>query len=105
MRSEWKDKKADEMTLEEARQAVKDLREIVADRLEPVNKSAEEKEPQNTISDYYKEAPPLGIKPAWLFYEPRIKELGEAISRYAEINNHNNHIISKLNKILTSVKK
>ena len=35
------------------------------------------------------EKPPIGVMPSWVFYEKRIKELGEAISRYSNVNPNN----------------
>ena len=38
------------------------------------------------LSARYNKKPPLGVKPAYLNAYPRIKELAEAIARYADDN-------------------
>lgn len=60
----WKEKKAEEMTLEQAREAVKALRKVVKDDWKP------------TFTK-----PPLGCKPAFISSSERIKELSDAIER------------------------
>ena len=73
----WQDKKVEDMTLEEAREAVKTLRKIVALRItEPVS--------DNKMKDDWKPTftkPPLGCKPACVASVERMKELSGAISR------------------------
>lgn len=87
----WEEKKADEMTLDEAREAVKTLRKIVALRItEPVsdNKMKDEWKPTFT-------KPPLGCKPACVASVERMKELAEAISRQLESDTVNEQLIKR----------
>ena len=88
---DWQDKKVEDMTEEQCREAVKELRE----KLLTENKSVEENMAQTGLwenpSKAYKEAmdewklaykkPPLGCKPSWVSSCERIKELSEAITR------------------------
>jgi hypothetical protein len=91
---DWQDKKVEDMTEEQCREAVKELR----GKLLTENKSAEEIMARTGLwenpSEAYKEAmdrltayepmykkPPLGCKPSWISSCERIKELSEAITR------------------------
>lgn len=84
----WMDKKTDEMTLEEARKAVEDLRHIVARRITEPVKNDDEWKPK------YKE-PPLGCKPAQLVCTDRIKIVADAISRYADSPKFNSQLVRR----------
>lgn len=73
----WMDKKADDMTLDELRQAVKDMRKFLAqDTVGNMKRT-------DLFSDDAKK-PPLGCRPAWLISRERILELSEAIERWAK---------------------
>ena len=91
----WQDKKVEDMTEEQLREAVKELRAKLLSTTE--SKSVEEnmartrlftdkeireaiKETRDKMKPIYKE-PPLGCKPSWLSSCERIKELSEAIIR------------------------
>lgn len=93
---DWQDKKVEDMTDEQCREAVKELRGKVLSTTE--NKSVEENMAQTGLwenpSKAYKEImdsltaheslykkPPLGCKPSWISSCERIKELSEAIIR------------------------
>lgn len=73
----WEEKKVEDMTLEEARKAVKTLRKALMLRItEPVS--------DNDLKDDWKpvfKKPPLGCKPACVASVERMKELSGAISR------------------------
>lgn len=80
---DWQDKKVEDMTEEQCREAVKELR----GKLLTENKSAEENMAHEETTDrttsykpiYIK--PPLGCMPSWISSCERIKELSEAITR------------------------
>lgn len=95
---DWQDKKIIDMTEEQLREAVKELR----GKLLTEGKSAEENMAQTGLwenpSKAYKEAmdnitayeplykkPPLGCKPSWISSCERIKELSEAITRNIDV--------------------
>ena len=92
---DWYDKKVEDMTEEQCREAVKELRKKLLSTIE--SKSAEEnmartrlftdkeiregiKEARDKWKLTYKK-PPLGCKPSWVSSCERIKELSEAITR------------------------
>ncbi len=70
----WQDKKVEDMTDEQCREAVKELRKKVLSA-----ESTEETQEKSWKPVYNK--PPLGCKPSWLSSCERIKELSEAIIR------------------------
>lgn len=82
---DWKDKRADEMTPEQAREAVTELRRIVLERItEPVSDAYEimrsttlwDENTINKLKDDWKPTftkPPLGCKPAFISSSERIK--------------------------------
>ena len=72
---DWQDKKVEDMTEEQCREAVKELRGKVLSTAE----STEETQEKSWKPVYNK--PPLGCKPSWVSSCERIKELSEAISR------------------------
>jgi len=74
---DWQDKKVEDMTEEQCREAVKELRE----KLLTENKSAEENMAQTELWKPMYKKPPLGCKPSWVSSCERIKELSEAITR------------------------
>lgn len=97
---DWQDKRVEDMTEEQLREAVKDLRKKlgISHLLTTEGRSAEENMVQTGLwedaSEPYKETmdnlptcepvykkPPLGCKPSWLSSCERIKELSEAIIR------------------------
>lgn len=104
---DWQDKKVEDMTDEQLREAVKELRE----KLLTENKSAEEIMAQTELenpSKEYKEAmdrltayepiydePPLGCKPAQLVCTDRIKIVADAISRYADSPKFNSQLVRR----------
>lgn len=71
---DWQDKKVEDMTVEQCKEAVKELR----GKLLIENKSAEHKD-EEWKPVYNK--PPLGCKPSWVSSCERIVELSEAITR------------------------
>lgn len=82
--ADWHDKKVEDMSFEEAKQAVIDLRKMLLESFNSKNHSTEE---QTEWKSAYKR-PPLGCKPSWLSSGERIRELSEAITRNME-NPHN----------------
>lgn len=105
---DWQDKKVEDMTGEQLREAVKELRE----KLSTENKSVEENMAQTGLwensSKEYKEAmdrlaayepiydePPLGCKPAQLVCTDRIKVVADAISRYADSPKFNSQLVRR----------
>ena len=116
---DWYDKKAEDMTYEQAIEAVKALRSVVASRItyesnaeenlmksglytyeeakkitERVNKKHEEIVEKNEWKADYKK-PPLGCKPAQLVCTDRIKIVADAISRYADSPNFNSQLVKR----------
>lgn len=103
----WKEKKAEDMTLEEAREAVKTLRKALMLRVtEPVSDAYENMKltgfwDENTINkmkDDWKPTftkPPLGCKPACISSVERMQELAEAISRQLESDTVNEQLIKR----------
>lgn len=89
----WEEKKAEEMTHEQAIEAVKALRKVVIERItEPVSDAYEnmrltklwDENTINKLKDDWKPTfmkPPLGCKPAYVSSSERIKELSDAIAR------------------------
>lgn len=75
---DWQDKKVEDMTEEQCREAVKELRGKL---LSPTVKSAEENMAQTELWKPMYNKPPLGCKPSWISSCERIKELSEAITR------------------------
>ena len=74
----WQDKKVEDMTIEEAREAVLALRKcLVAGTTEHISK------------------PPLGCKPACISSVERMQELAEAISRQLESDIVNEQLIKR----------
>jgi len=107
---DWQDKKVEDMTEEQCRKAVKELRGKVLSTTE--NKSVEENMAQTGLwenpSKAYKEAmdrltayepiydePPLGCKPAQLVCTDRIKVVADAISRYADSPKFNSQLVRR----------
>lgn len=91
MSDEWMDLKAEDMTHEQAVEAVKELRKRM---LYCVKENMAQKGLWKDASEAYKETmdsltayepiykkPPLGCKPSWVSSCERIKELSEAITR------------------------
>jgi len=70
----WQDKKVEDMTDEQCREAVKELRKRVLSA-----ESTEETQEKSWKPVYNK--PPLGCKPSWVSSCERITELSEAITR------------------------
>lgn len=79
----WMDKKVEDMSFEEARQAVTELREMLVELMTSKNHSTEE---QTEWKSAYKK-PPLGCNPSWLSSSERIGELTRAITRNIESPN------------------
>ena len=71
---DWQDKKVEDMTEEQCREAVKELRKKVLSA-----ESTEETQEKSWKPVYNK--PPLGCKPSWISSCERIAELSEAITR------------------------
>lgn len=114
----WQDKKVEDMTDEQCREAVKELREKLLSTTE--SKSAEENMVQTGLredaSEIYKEImdnlptnepmykkPPLGCKPSWLSSCERIEELSEAITR--DVNGAVTRDANGVHKDTSNVKK
>jgi len=119
---DWQDKRVEDMTEEQLREAVKDLRKKlgISHLLTTENKSAEENMAQTGLwensSKEYKEAmdrltayepmykkPPLGCKPSWVSSCERIKELSEAITR--DVNGAVTKDVNGVHKDTSNVKK
>lgn len=95
------------MTLDEAREAVKTLRKIVALRItKPVSDEYEnmksttlwDESTINKLKDDWKPTftkPPLGCKPACVASVERMQELAEAISRQLESDTVNEQLIKR----------
>lgn len=80
---DWRDKKVEDMSFEEAKQAVTDLRKILVESMSSENHFTEE---QTEWKPAYNK-PPLGCKPSWLSSSERIGELTRAITRNIESPN------------------
>jgi len=74
--ADWHDKKVEDMSFEEAKQAVTELRSMNVELKYILEKQSEQKPVYNK--------PPLGCKPSWLSSSERIGELSEAITRNIE---------------------
>lgn len=92
----WQDKKVEDMTVEQLREAVKALRKIVVERItEPVKDI--EKNIKDKSEDWKPvfDKPPLGCKPAQLVCTDRIKVVADAISRCAESPKFNSQLVRR----------
>lgn len=93
---DWYDKKAEDMTEEQLREAVKELRKKVLSA-----ESTEETQEKSWKPVYNK--PPLGCKPSWLSSCERITELSEAIIR--NVNGAVTKDVNGVHKDTNNVKK
>lgn len=84
MSDEWMDLKAEAMTHEQAVEAVKELRKVVADNAEILWKNQSAIKKANDDGKSVSSKPPLGCKPAYISSPERIVELSKAITRQAE---------------------
>lgn len=92
----WQDKKVKDMTEEQCREAVKELRKKVLSA-----ESTEETQEKSWKPVYNK--PPLGCKPSWLSSCERIEELSEAIIR--NVNGAVTKDVNGVHKDTSNVKK
>jgi len=89
--ADWHDKKVEDMSFEEAKQAVTDLRKMFIELTSSENHFTEE---QTEWKPVYNK-PPLGCKPSWLSSGERIRELTGAITRNIESPNKDIDYIRK----------